>query len=282
MDWSRTLSSIRSALPTEAGSEALRTARDFVGRTAAGPIDERIAFIRVPKCATTAVDSALMRLYLSTWVFEGNGIERIRPGACDGAVEGTDAPTWTARRTMLAYYLGHPRTRYTSGHVEVCEPMLERFGDEFNFIVTLRDPVDRWISHFLYNKYGGSDEPGYDINDDIESFLDSNRGRGIGQLFVSYLAGAGGTGPDYRERDAVQQRARRNLDRFDLVGFVEELDAFTADFERQFGVELDLPRSNPNPAPIGPEDISDEVRARIRDVCDADVRLYEYARETRG
>jgi len=253
--------------------------RSFVRTTFTGVPESRIAFIRVPKCATTSVHTECLRAYRSIWAFEGQGLQLLHPGACDDAAEVRDVSTWEQRKAVLTYFLAHPKTRYVAGHYAIDGSVLEEFGDEYSFITTLRHPVDRWISHYLYNKHRERSDPRYDIDDDIESFLETERGRGIGQIALAYFSDTGDLGPDERESDRVQQTARENLRNFELVGFVEELGRFERAFGKTFDFEIDLGHRNRNPAPSDEKRVSDDVRAKIRDACQAEIRLYEWARE---
>lgn len=254
----------------------LLDAREFARTSLEGPLDEPIAFMRIPKCATTSVHRSLARAYRSVWLYEGSGIHLVHHGACDGAADVEGTTTWEMRRTALAYLLSHPDSRYVYGHYEVNGRLLDSFADEFNFITLLRNPVDRWISHYLYNKHLPRER--YDIEVGMEDFLETRRGRGIGQIYTAYLTGTGDVPAEERESSEIRERARENLDAFELVGIVEEMDQFLEKFESRFGVELDVHRRNTTPAPEGAKEVGEELRARIREVCAADLELYEYAR----
>lgn len=256
--------------------------RCFLQRSLEGIPDDKVVFVRVPKCATTSIHTEIMRAYRSVWAFEGQGIQLLHPGACDDVAEMRQIPTWDQRKAVVSYYLAHPKTRYVAGHFSIDGTMLARFADEYSFVTTLRDPVERWISHYLYNKHRERSDPRYDIEDDIESFLETERGRGIGQIALAYFSGSGDLSPEERETDEVQQRARENLRQFDVVGFVEDLPQFEREFGETLDFGIELEHRNQNPAPDDEKRVGDEVRAKIRDACEAEVRLYEWAREEFG
>lgn len=275
----RSIPEIIDHLDEEMRGVVAEDVQSFIRRSLMGVPDDNIAFIRVPKCATTSVHTECLRAYRSIWCFEGQGLQLLHPGACDDAAEVRGISTWQQRKAVLTYFLAHNKTRYVAGHYAVDEDILEAFGDEYSFITTLRDPVERWISHYLYNKHRERSDPRYDIDDDIESFLQTERGRGIGQIALAYFSDTGDLGPDERETDRVQQKARENLRKFDLVGFVEDLGQFEREFGRKFDFEIDLGHRNRNPAPSDEKRVSDEVREKIRETCSAEIRLYEWARE---
>lgn len=263
-------------------SSHVKDAEAFAKTTVTGPLDSDIAFVHVPKCAGIAVDSAIRRAYRSVWTYEGHGIRRLHPGAADEVGDLYGRSNWSVRETVVAYHLARPRTRYVSGHFQVTSKLLERFGDDYAFVTLLRHPVDRWISHFLYNKYTPTDHR-YHIHDDVETFLETERAKGIGQIFLAYFTGTGDVAPEERAQSGeILEAARANLQKFDLIGFVEEMGQFGDQFERRFGAPLDLVRRNENPAGEEERDFSPEEIERIEEHCAADLELYHLAREQFG
>ncbi len=259
------------------GVDALvRDVAAFGERSVRGEVTDSIAFMRIPKCATTSVHYELARAYRSVWSAGGHGIQLVHHGACDRAADVRGEPTWEMRRSALAYYLAHPDSRYVYGHYEVNRDILEGFADEYVFVTLLRHPVERWISHYLYNKYLPRDR--YDIDVSMEEFVETERGRGIGQMYTAYLTGTGHLDPDSRDTDEIRQEARENLEMFEVVGLVERMERFTDRLDDRFGVSVNPQRRNRSPAPEGASEVSDELRAKIREVCEMDLELYKHAR----
>jgi hypothetical protein len=260
------------------GVDALwRDIAAFGERSVTGEVSEPIAFMRIPKCATTSVHYELARAYRSVRSAGDHGIRLVHHGACDRAADIQGEPTWEMRRRALTYYLAHPDSRYVYGHYEVSGDILDAFHDEWSFVTLMRHPVDRWISHYLYNKYLPRDR--YDIDVSMEEFVETERGRGIGQMYTAYLTGTGHLGPDTRDTDEIRREARENLEKFEVVGLVEQMDRFTDRLGDRFDIEVDPRRRNKSPAPEGASEVSDDLRDKIREVCQMDVELYEYARD---
>ncbi len=244
-----------------------------------GPPDASICFVHVPKCAGITVDSAIRRAYRSVWERDGDSLHRLHPGACDRVGEAYPASNWQVRETVLAYYLAREDTRYVSGHVQVSKGLLDEFSDEYAFVTLLRHPVDRWISHYLYNTYTPENHH-YHIDANIEEFLKTERARGIGQIFLAYFSATGEMAPEQRAAsDEIFAQAKANLERLDLVAFVERMEEFNDQFERHFGRRLHLMRRNVNPATEDEKSVDPGIRERIREVCREDIELYEAALE---
>jgi len=251
----------------------------FVRRSVTGTPDVSICFVHVPKCAGVSVDSAIRREFRSIRHVGDRSLKALNPGACDDIAEAYDEPNWDVRKTVFSYHLARSHTRYLRGHCQIDGEVLDRFGDEYAFVTILRDPVDRWISHYLYNRYTPEWHQ-YHIDRTIEEFVETERGKGIGQIFVSYLTESGTWSVEERkESDDLLERAKENLSRFDVVGFVEDMEGFRRDFADECGIELDLIRRNVNPASENEREIDPGIRERIREICQLDLELYEFARD---
>lgn len=260
----------------------LEDAGAFVRTSATGPLEDDICFVHVPKCAGSSVDAAIRRKYRSVWDQDGRSLHKLDPRASDRSAEAMDATMWEVRRSTVGYFLGQKETRFASGHFQINERFLDKFADDYHFITMLRHPVDRWISHYWFNRYKDPSQDFY-IEKEIESFLETDRARGIGQIFLAYFSGTGDMGPGERAAsEAVYEEAKQNLARFDLVAFVEQMEAFNQSFADQFGTRLNLSRRNVSPATDEEKQVSPAVRERIRELCREDIELYEMAREKFG
>lgn len=278
--WAKMVSAVGDYLPladTGQVEQSMLDAGAFTARSLRGPIDHDIAFMKIPKCATSSVHFELVRAYRSVWVRQGYGIEHLDSTACDEIAELWGISNWEMRRYALSYHLAQDETRYVYGHYPVNEGVLEKFGDEYGFVTTLRDPVRRWISHYYYNRYLSPEQ--YSIDLPLDEFLETERARGIGRMYTAYLVGPERMPDEGPVPEALREQARRNLEKLDVVGIVEEMDELCRDVERTFGIEIDPKHRNPSPAPEGAKEVQPEQRRRIREFCEPDLELYEYARE---
>ena len=137
----------------------------------------------------------------------------------------------------------------------------------------LREPVDRWFSHFFYDRYKESSHRR--IETDLEEFLESEEASEMGRVLTFHLAGG--------QRGASLELAKQQLDRITLVGFLDALPQFEADFQAIFGHVVRIPHANGNPAPeaLRRAQASGELRRRVTSLCEPDLALYDYARTRR-
>ena len=92
------------------------------------------------------------------------------------------------REELLLYFMNQ-RFSCISGHVCFSERAYHNFHDTYKFVTILRDPVQRWISHYFYNAYKTHSNLGKIESDDIATFLESDRARSWGHHYVQMLGG---------------------------------------------------------------------------------------------
>ena len=106
------------------------------------------------------------------------------------------------------------------------------------------------------------------IEEDITTHLRSAFGRSQGYEYVKFLGGANKSG-EYTSGQSIDQ-AKRNLHKFDVVGFIEYQEDFLNQFENRFGVRLKLEQRNRNPASesyrksIVTEEIEEKMATNIK------------------
>ena len=182
------------------------------------------------------------------------------------------------REALLLYFMACKGRVFIHGHFPYSEAAHRQYGDDYAFITVLRDPVDRYISEYFYNRHHPQSERHKAVASlPLEAYLDSEFGRGQGCQYVRFF-GSPATPEEYRSAECIG-RATERLSRFDLVGCVEHGDRFVSDFEREFGRRLSLSRRNQSPAPTGERErvVTPAVLEKIRELCLPDEEIYRYA-----
>lgn len=253
-----------------------------------GALDRRIAFFHLPKCGGTSLTDAMKSLYRTLDFRDDRRLVSVSSHATSAVVEmvsGTrypydttdDYPILQLREHLLIYLMLQKQTRFVNGHCPFSENVHERFKDRFAFVTMIRSPVKRWISSFFYNRYKKGEHR--KIDTDIAGHLESEFGRSQGHELVKFIGGADPAG-DYTSTKAIG-RAKANLHRFDLVGFLENMDDFLNRFEALFGRKLQLNVMNRNPVSSSRQEevLTDEILSRIEAVCEPDLAVYRHALE---
>ena len=109
---------------------------------------------------------------------------------------------------------------------------------------------------------------------DIEEYINSKVGEQQGRQYVLFLGGRLNS-KDYSSKTALS-RAIDNLKKFSLIGCVENMQDFTDQYYELFGMKLNIENKNTNPRPKiwEEQNITDDIRRRIENICEADCEIY--------
>jgi hypothetical protein len=239
---------------------------------------QKLYFLHVPKCGGTSIDAALRARYHPTQVF------RLPAAASALAAElffDDDEPrdqyshVLRYREALLLYAMASGDFRYIAGHFCFSETAFLRFGDEFAHITVLRDPVERWLSHYFFNRYKGEQNTHCRVDEELSAALASDEGRSWGTEYVKFYGGVVADG-DYRSRTAIQH-AIHNLTRFYSIGVLENLGRFTDSLRRSFGIRIRVPKKNISPVSTEFRErlVTPEVLDRLQEICGPDIEVYQ-------
>lgn len=108
----------------------------------------------------------------------------------------------------------------------------------------------------------------------IEDYIKSTVGKSQGNQYVLFLGGRVNS-EDYHSSNAVR-RAIKNIQKFSVIGFVEDLQGFVDRYYDKYQVKLDIIKTNKNPRPtawVG-QNITDSIRTKIENICENDCEIY--------
>jgi hypothetical protein len=238
-----------------------------------GSIQDPIFFLHVPKCGGSSVTRALEEsIGLRKWITGKYHYLKAAPSR--KAADDMGLGLMDYRNHILSYHMNDETMMYIGGHFGFSRRLYERHSDRWKYVTILRNPMKKWFSQYFYNRYKEDDH--FSLEGGIEEFAHSETGHHLGSDFVHKLTD--GIPAEDCDSDAAVERALDNIDKFDLVGVIEEIGAFTAGFEQIFGFKLDIPHVNRSPVnkQKRKEMITDEVRARVESYCEPDLRIYNY------
>lgn len=232
-----------------------------------------VAFVHVPKCAGRSVERALRRSYRWSRGHTHAGATfdhaaRLRDGPAD-----QQSLLWEAtgqRAEIYAYHLALG-VKCVTGHAPVSQALIDAYGGTHAFVTVLRDPVARFVSHYRYSYRSGGHGA---IELQLCDFLDTPRARTFGSIYLKYFA--------HGAAEAEAERAaRRCLDAFEVVGFLDDLPGFETALRRRLKRRVRIGHVNAGPggAGRGPgAEIEGALRRRIEEICAPDIAIYHWAR----
>lgn len=229
----------------------------------------RIFFCHVPKCAGVAITAQIWQS-----VFDGHNVSTFNIDL-NGSLLASQLfsmDRMKARELILAYNLAIPQNHFGTGHVRCRPDLVENFMGQWNFITILRNPVDRWISEYVYNTYKKSDWAKNTLP--MEEYVESERGRVTAISFVRYFSSM----PENYAGSLEEfvDEAITNLGRFSVIGTVENLDHWCEKFRERYKKTITIPPRNTSPNVEVAERIrsNSSIMAKIQKLCEPDTHIY--------
>ncbi|MGB3511098.1 MAG: hypothetical protein WBA93_18060 [Microcoleaceae cyanobacterium] len=229
--------------------------------------------MHIPKCGGTAIDIAIRNSYGLYENLRGRALFTENHSALLKASSIDNETVENYRKKLQLYYLSNGDCKYISGHFRYSEKAMQEFGKYWNFITILRHPVFHWFSVYFFNRYKTS--PHFKINQDLESFIESENAARMGSSYIWRLTDH----ISWSEAacDTAINQAIENLDKFSLVGVLERMNIFKKDYENLFGAKLIVQMYNKNPLSKSQqkEQITDEIKSRVEEICQPNMKMYE-------
>ena len=205
----------------------------------------RICFVHIPKCGGSSFRTAISK-YGPFGLIKRKGVHAMsaKKSYQEAVHEGIDPLIY--RENVLIDLLSKSQYKVVFGHFRCTSKTRERFQDRWKFVTLLRNPVDRWISHYHYDRYKSSTHHKTEL--DIHQYIKSEEGKRVGTLYLrhfsSYTEDIGISKVDY-VIEAVQ-----NIKAFDSCLILEEIQDTMPDLESLLGIKFKMRRRNQNSAKV--------------------------------
>jgi hypothetical protein len=174
-------------------------------------------------------------------------------------------------QSILTYHL-NLNWHYVSGHINVTKRILDAYSEQYNFVTLLRDPVERLISNYIFNKLTNKFAimpPSIatkamtkeELWQEADQILNSRRGWHMANTMTMFLTGR--YPKDEQDAKNMQNEVLDNLSKFSVVGQLTKMQTFEQDLSQLIGKPIQIDKHNATKA-IESSD-AEFIRAALKD-----------------
>jgi len=261
-----------------------RRLRTYSGRamsTILGGPSHPVFFMHLPKCGGTSISEALyatIPLHKRIGVIDANATRRAA-AICHQGIDALDkvhddlpnaSQVYQMREQMLITHMAW-NSPMIHGHVLFSKAAYQHFGHIYKYATVLREPVSRVLSNYAHAVSAGF------IENDFDAYLNGTVIRAHALTFLRFFSGQPVISVD-QEADALAL-AITNFDRFDIVGFLDDLSKFRTQYKTVIGARPRIPMYNravQRTAPPCPSQLE-----ALKAIMKTELRFWDYAVSSR-
>lgn len=258
-------------------NQYLKSTFDFLKKRTTG---NNAVFHHVPKCGGTSLVTAVRTRYLLSHrhIVGDASVQAalaVKPDIEKDIYE-LNKEVRLFRRQYLNYLLETGVT-WVSGHMTFCAAAHERYHANYKFITVLRNPVDRYISEYIHRAHKHGDTY-YNTSLSLDEYLESDIGQIQSQAICEYFSSSNKSAKDTHDTD--YENAKNNLAKFDVIGFVDEMDKFNRQLNAALDINVNVGHQNKSvkSSRETTQIVSDEHRKKIEKICEREVELFQFAK----
>lgn len=163
---------------------------------------------------------------------------------------------------------------YTNGHCIARPSVVSKYYKDWHFLTILRDPIDRYISEYVYNRFKQSEWLKNDT--DIEEYLTTPTGISAGMTYAKYFSGMT-VEQILADKQSAIDASVANLRQFAVAGTLDDMDGWKQKFDATFNTNIKVASKNKSPNQDASVNILNNpaLMEQIRTLCEVDIAIYD-------
>jgi len=239
-----------------------------------------LLFLHVPKTGGSSIMYGLRRHYLFSWYNIRAAASLFAAKAVSGDLEGIEVSDEQIQRIRipLVLYSAGQETKYIYGHVWYDSNFELLRSRGYLLMTCLRNPVNRFFSHFLWNRYKTTSHDRTSLT--FEKFLENPSTGPLGSQYIRYMGGIREDG-NYISQQAIDT-AVKNCSSMDILGHLEDLEGLKGQIREKLHFNLKLGHEKSSPAPVEEAKRireSRQLRSEVERICQPDLEFYHRIRK---
>ena len=240
----------------------------------------KVCFVHVPKCGGTFLGNLLKKQY----VLKKN-IRRSKSVNIDAKVSSQTARFFGEeaqyfRNKLAFYFLAKNKLDFCEGHFSLQREILQHFASKWYFITVIRDPVSRFFSQYFYARNKRSDHA--KIYLDLDDWLQTYHAVESGRMYINYFSYELDSN-HYDIHDKIL-RSKENIQKYFNIGFTEDIRKFLSvnyvnSFPMLYYYKDSFLKSNRNPVKNYMQYVSEKQLEKVKQICEPDIEIYNWARK---
>ena len=143
-----------------------------------------------PKCGGTSISRSIKQAYGIYENLYGKNLKKLEGRCSTDAAAAMGKDIFDLRKNILMYYMFQENIKYITGHFTYIEDLPKDIKNRWHYVTILREPVNRWFSHYFFNYtiQSGDKSSSHDkLNKRLEKFLneESDRAKEMGLSYIT-------------------------------------------------------------------------------------------------
>ena len=228
----------------------------------------KLLFVHVPKSGGTSLSHSLRAKFPLSYF-------KLEEAPTNDVCRNMSFQQLTNFKCRIMAYHAAMNKHFLQGHFPVTNETLKSDFAGYKAVTLLRDPVERIISHYHFDKRLSAMTP--------EEFLESKRGFAETHILCHYFGGLPFDVESLEDKAAsvaqTAQSAIETLEEFSVVGILENEESFLRDLRSQAGLKIAMPKRNVGKDKLAsPKVFTGHLLDKLIEMTAKDREIYEFFR----